>query len=125
MKFKEDTIFSCIDVSTIDVVYQRKLGHTWFTAIRRCEVLDPYLWIESFSSRLCTDKRTENYSIKVPKVTKDHLDRVPVQYKSLLNNEILLAIARFMYKLDFNASPYLREDGGDVLVEEGDVFVDL
>ncbi|MBF0345597.1 MAG: hypothetical protein HQL06_15385 [Nitrospirae bacterium] len=88
-------------------------------------MFDPYLWIESFSLRLCTAKRTENYSIKLPKVTKDHLDRVPLQYKSLLNNEILLTMARFLYKFDFNASPYLRDDGGDVLVEEGDVGVDI
>ncbi|MBF0345721.1 MAG: hypothetical protein HQL06_16015 [Nitrospirae bacterium] len=50
---------------------------------------------------------------------------MPLQYKPLLNNEILLAIARFMYRFDFNASPYLRGDGGDVLVEEGDVGVDI
>jgi hypothetical protein len=56
------------------------------------------------------DKRTEIYPIRVPEITKHHLDKLSPKQKSELNEKILLAIAEAIHMANFDPKLYLASD---------------
>ena len=58
---------------------------------------------------LDTDKRTEEFSLRIPEYTKQLLDKLTKHQKSKLNDQILITIAMALHEAKFNAEEYLKE----------------
>lgn len=54
-------------------------------------------------------KLTESYTIRIPEITKAHIDSLPSLTKNKLNNEILLTMARVIHESKFDSSMYLSD----------------
>lgn len=59
---------------------------------------------------LDTDKRIEDFSLRIPEYTKTFLDKLTKHQKSRLNEQILIVIAKAIHEAKFNAEEYLKED---------------
>ena len=59
---------------------------------------------------LDTDKRTEDFSLRIPSITKTLLDGLTKHQKSRLNDEILVTIAKALHASRFDAERYLKGD---------------
>ena len=59
---------------------------------------------------LDTDKRTEEFSLRIPEYTKRLLDKLTKHQKSKLNDQILITIARAIHESKFDPEQYLKED---------------
>lgn len=59
---------------------------------------------------LDTDKRIEDFSLRIPEYTKILLDKLTKHQKSRLNEQLLIAMAKAIHEARFNAEEYLRED---------------
>lgn len=55
-----------------------------------------------------TDKCTENYTIRIPEVTKKHLEKLPSQLKAKLKKKILIAMAEVSHENSFDPGEYLK-----------------
>lgn len=53
------------------------------------------------------DKCTESWSVKIPEVLKDKLDKLSSPQKASLKQDILLVMAQHLHKNDFNPEKYL------------------
>jgi len=58
-------------------------------------------------ARLETDKRTDEFTLRVPSVTKVAIDRLAPHYKRRLNDRILVTIAQVLHEADFDPRRYL------------------
>lgn len=56
------------------------------------------------------DKLSDNFSIRVPAITKKHLDRLTPAQKKILNEKILFTISKVLHDADFNPTKYLKEE---------------
>ena len=59
---------------------------------------------------LHTDKRTADFSIRIPEITKALLEQLSKHQKSRLNEEILVTIAKAIHNSKFQPDEYLIED---------------
>lgn len=59
--------------------------------------------------RVRHDKLTEIFSLRVPAVTKAHLDRMPAIWKNKLNERLLVTIAHVLHESRFDPTLYLTE----------------
>ena len=59
---------------------------------------------------LDTDKRTEDFSLRIPEYTKQLLDKLTKHQKSKLNDQILITMARALHEAKFEPEVYLKED---------------
>ena len=67
---------------------------------------------EDKESCLTTDKLFESFSLRIPTITKEHLEKMPKKFKKKLNEEIMLVMARVIHESRFDPSDYLstKED---------------
>jgi hypothetical protein len=61
-------------------------------------------------ARLVTDKLTEEFTLKIPEVTKQRLDKLTKSQKKFLNERLLVAIARVLHEAEFDPIRYLVDD---------------
>ena len=59
---------------------------------------------------LDTDKRIEDFSLRIPEYTKTLLDKLTKHQKSKLNDELLVTMAKALHNAKFQAEEYLKED---------------
>ena len=57
------------------------------------------------------DKLSETYSMRIPEITKNKIDKLPPPIKRKLNYELLLTIARVLHEAEFNPCDYLKSTG--------------
>lgn len=60
--------------------------------------------------RLMTDKLTEQYMIRVPEITKRHLDTLSANFKKKLNQRILLTMAEIIHESKLDPRIYLTSE---------------
>ena len=58
-----------------------------------------------------TDKRTEEFALRIPEVTKNELDKLTKYQKAKLNDEILITMAKVIHNAKFDPCLYLKTDG--------------
>ena len=63
--------------------------------------------IEDRDFQITPDKLTESYSLRIPAITKEMIERLPKRFKKVLNEEILLVIARVLHDSRFDPNFYL------------------
>ena len=56
------------------------------------------------------DKCTEQYTLRIPEITKIELDRLPPALKAQLRERLLITMARIIHKGKFDAMIYLKSD---------------
>ena len=56
------------------------------------------------------DKLTEEYTIRIPEVTKTYIDNLSPTFKKRLNNEILKTMARVVHESRLDYSLYLSSE---------------
>ena len=61
-------------------------------------------------SRLEHDKLSVNFAIKVPAILHVHLDKLTGAQKKLMNERLLVTMAKFCHDQQFDPSVYLKED---------------
>ena len=54
------------------------------------------------------DKLEINFTLRIPEITKGHIDRLSSEMKKKLNNRILLTMARTLHEADFDPRKYLK-----------------
>lgn len=59
---------------------------------------------------LDTDKRIEDFSLRIPAYTKNLLDKLTKRQKSKLNDQLLVTMAKAIHAAKFQAEDYLKED---------------
>lgn len=57
-----------------------------------------------------TDKLTEVYPVRVPKVTKDMLDALPADVKHMLNDELREMMGLVIHMTKYDPSVYLKSE---------------
>lgn len=57
-----------------------------------------------------TDPCTEQYALRIPAVTKAHIDRLDAKTKKEMNEAIMLAIDSVLYKRDYKPGRYLKTE---------------
>lgn len=62
------------------------------------------------SERLDTDKRTEEFTMRVPEITKAAIDRLSPHFKRRLNDRILVTMAAVIHEATFDPRRYLIAD---------------
>jgi hypothetical protein len=55
------------------------------------------------------DKLTETFSLRIPEITKHHIDKLSKAEKVRLNEAVLLAIAKAIHDSKFDPRLYLRD----------------
>ena len=55
------------------------------------------------------DKLTETFSLRIPEITKHHIDKLSKAEKVRLNEAVLLTIAKCLHESKFDARLYLKE----------------
>jgi hypothetical protein len=58
--------------------------------------------------RLEMDKLTEEFTLRIPSVTKIGIDRLPKHFKRRLNERILVAMAHVLHEAAFDPRRYLH-----------------
>ena len=58
------------------------------------------------------DKRTADFSFRIPEITKAKIDRLPKQMKSRLNDCLLLAMDRVLHEADYVPGKNLKTSDG-------------
>ena len=56
------------------------------------------------------DKLEENYTLRIPEITKHKIDKLPKNIRDTLNYEILITIAHVLHEADFDPRLYLSSD---------------
>jgi len=64
------------------------------------------------------DKLLEQYTLKIPEITKNHLDKIPPILKKKLNKQICLLMAEVIHESKFDPLIYLRSDESNFNVNE-------
>jgi len=62
------------------------------------------------AERLETDKLTEEFTLRIPAVTKIGIDRLPKHLKRRLNERILITMAQVLHEAAFDPRRYLVEE---------------
>jgi hypothetical protein len=57
--------------------------------------------------RLETDKLTDEFTLRIPTVTKIGIDRLPKHFKRRLNDRILVTMAQVLHEAAFDPRRYL------------------
>ena len=57
--------------------------------------------------RLETDKRTEEFTLRVPTILKAEVDRLSSHFKRRLNDRILVTMAKVIHEAKFDPRRYL------------------
>jgi hypothetical protein len=66
--------------------------------------------MNSNSERLEMDKLTEEFTLRIPSVTKLGIDRLPKHFKRRLNERILVTMAHVLHEAAFDPRRYLLEE---------------
>lgn len=53
------------------------------------------------------DKLDENFTFRIPEVTKKHIDRLSPEFKKKLNLKLLIATAEIIHESKFDPRAYL------------------
>jgi len=56
------------------------------------------------------DKCTEVHTIRIPEITKEHLDKLPRELKAELKDKILEAMDRVIHKSMYRPGKYLKSE---------------
>lgn len=56
------------------------------------------------------DKLVEEYTLRIPEVTKRRVDRLTKPQRKQMNEVLLVSMARFLHEATFDPSRYLAED---------------
>jgi len=59
------------------------------------------------AERLETDKLTEEFTLRIPSVTKIGIDRLPKHFKRRLNERLLITMAQVLHEAAFDPRRYL------------------
>ena len=70
--------------------------------------------MNSKGERLEMDKLTEEFTLRIPSVTKLGIDRLPKHFKRRLNERILVAMARVLHEAAFDPRRYLLAEYFDL-----------
>jgi len=57
--------------------------------------------------RLETDKLTDEFTLRIPSVTKIGIDRLPKHFKRRLNERLLITMAQVLHEAAFDPRRYL------------------
>lgn len=57
-----------------------------------------------------SDKLTEEFTIRIPEITKNLIKQLDSQQKKRLNEAILVTMARALHDAKFDPSKYLKSD---------------
>jgi len=57
-----------------------------------------------------TDKRTEQFNIRIPEILKDGLDGLTPKQKTDLYEKVLIILAKAVHESKFNPMIYLKSD---------------
>ena len=60
--------------------------------------------------RLETDKLTEEYTLRIPEITKYKINKMTKQQRRSLNERLLIEMAKSCHWADFDPCQYLRSD---------------
>ena len=60
--------------------------------------------------RLETDKLTDEFTLRIPAVTKIGIDRLPKHFKRRLNERLLITMAQVLHEAAFDPRRYLVEE---------------
>lgn len=58
------------------------------------------------------DKRTADFSLRIPEITKLKIDQLPLAYKRRLNDCILLTMDRILHDADYIPGKHLKTEEG-------------
>lgn len=56
------------------------------------------------------DKLTEEYTLRIPEVTKNYIDKLSPTFRKRMNNEILKTMARVVHESKLDYSQYLSSE---------------
>lgn len=56
------------------------------------------------------DKLMETYSMRIPAITKQYIEKLTPAEKKILNEKILITISKYLHEADFNPTKYLKEE---------------
>lgn len=59
------------------------------------------------------DKRTADFSLRIPEITKANIDRLSSTQKRNLNDRVLLTIDRVLHEASYVPGRYLRSGDGE------------
>jgi hypothetical protein len=59
------------------------------------------------AERLETDKLTDEFTLRIPSVTKIGIDRLPKHFKRRLNERLLITMAQVLHEAAFDPRRYL------------------
>jgi hypothetical protein len=62
------------------------------------------------AERLETDKLTEEFTLRIPAITKIGIDKLPKHFKRRLNERTLITIAQSLHEAAFDPRRYLVEE---------------
>lgn len=60
-----------------------------------------------------TDKLTDEYTLKIPEITKKKIRTLSPSYRKILNQKIMEAMASVLHQASFKAEKYLKSSDGE------------
>jgi hypothetical protein len=68
------------------------------------------MFLEAGMPELQVDKLVEEYTLRIPEVTKRRLDRLTKPQRKQMNELLLVSMAKFLHEANFDPSRYLAEE---------------
>ncbi len=68
------------------------------------------VFMEAGMPEMHVDKLVEEYTLRIPEVTKRRVDRLTKPQRKQMNEVLLVSMARFLHEATFDPSRYLAED---------------
>jgi len=56
------------------------------------------------------DKRTADFSLRIPEITKTYIDKLPASMKRDLNDRIILLMDRVIHEASYTPGRYLKSE---------------